>query len=795
MLAKRPGTSMVAVVALALGIGLTTLVFSVVEGVMLRGLPFDEADRLMTLERIRLAEPGRRESVPFDDFADWRDRQRSFEDLAAMADEGVVVSAEGTFPEQVQAARITPNTLSLLRAQPLAGRGLTEADAAPGAPSVALVGYRLWVNHLGGDPAAVGRTIRVDGEPTTVAGVMPEGFGFPHAHHLWRPLATMPPAERGRAARVQVVGRLAAGVTAGEAEVEIAGIARQLAAEHPENEGTSATLGPYVQRELPDRVSSLLLTMLTAVFGVLLVACVNVTNLQLARAADRAHEVAVRTALGSSRWRIVRQHLAEGVLLSAAGALAGLAIARTGTALFMNGVGDTSPPFWIDVRIDRAVLLFVTAVTVLSALVSSVLPGWRASRADVNAALKDESRGATGVRIGAFSRWLVVVEVTASCMLLVVSGLMIRSITATSRLDYPYATEDVFYAQVNLPADLPASAPREQRNAALQLRVEAIEQAIARVRGVRRVALASELPGQNDGERVSIEGVVYASDADRPRARRVAVTAGLFDVLRVAPSAGRVIAAEDRDGALPVAVLEETFARRHFAGGAALGRRIRYSESAPWLTVVGIVPDLGLPDETGLPAAGAYVPLAQQPSSWPVILASTAGDPIAITPDVRRAIAGVSDRAPVSDPNSLAGELWRRGWAFRLFGGLFLSFGLAALLLAAAGLYGVMALGVRRRTREIGVRLALGASRRRVLTTVLWQGLWRVALGIVLGLVPGWFIGTRLTALLANVEASDPVVHVTTAATLLAAGALACLAPAVRAAGVDPAEALRGVRS
>jgi predicted permease len=575
------------------------------------------------------------------------------------------------------------------------------------------------------------------------------------------------------------------GVSIDKASTELTAIATQLALEHPENQNTTASFGPFVERSIPARVRTTLVTMLGAVFGVMLIACVNVTNLQLARAMERAKEVAIRSALGSSRWRIVRQLLVEGLLLSAVGSLIGLAIAQGGAAGFMRAIADTRPPFWIDVRLDPVVLLFVAGITVATALVSSVMPGWRVARTDVNAILNDETRGTTGLRMGVFSRWLVVIEVTASCVLLIVSGLMIRSILATSRLDYPFPTKDVFMARMIL-------TPDDGVAGAQALEIERIEARVASVPGVRAAALSSGLPGGSSNTTFAFEGEAPATGPDRPRAGRFVATPGFFRVMRVAPVAGRMIDQDDRFGKPAVAVVDQTFARRYLSAGPVLGRRFRFDgENQPWLTIVGVVPDLAPPGQSNPPPATVYAAMAQSRVQSVSLLAWTANDPVSLTAPIRAAVAEINDRIPVTGANSAADELWRQGWALRVFGGLFLVFGFAALILASAGLYGVMAFSVRRRTQEIGVRMALGASRGRVMRTILWQGLWRVAVGVALGLVPGWFVGTLMRALLEHVDAADPIVHTATVVTLLAAGVFACLVPALRAASVDPLTALR----
>ena len=413
------------------------------------------------------------------------------------------------------------------------------------------------------------------------------------------------------------------------------------------------------------------------------------------------------------------------------------------------------------------------------------MPGWRVARADVNAILNDETRGTTGLRMGVFSRWLVVIEVTASCVLLIVSGLMIRSILNTSRLDYPFPTKDVFTARMILTPDDGVAGARA-------LEIERIEARVTSVPGVRAAALASGLPGGSSNTTFALEGEPPVTGPDRPHAGRFVATPGFFRVMRVAPVAGRLITADDRFGKPPVALVDQTFVARYLTGGPVLGRRFRFGdEKQPWLTIVGVVPDLAPPGQSNPPPATAYLAMAQSRVENVSLLAWTANDPVSLTAPIRAAVAEINDRIPITRADSAAAELWKQGWALRVFGGLFLAFGFAALVLASAGLYGVMAFSVRRRTQEIGVRMALGASRGRVLRMVLWQGTWRVAAGVLLGLVPGWFVGTLMRSLLEQVDAADPVVHTATVVTLLAAGGFACLVPALRAASVDPLTALR----
>jgi len=796
MIARQPGASALAVVALALGIGLTTTMFSIVQGAILRGLPFPESEKIQYLSLVRPSTPGEGQTPSYHDFVDWRTGQHSFESLEGFVRDGISVTGPGGYPIQLSGARLTPGVLRALRIAPLMGRGFTEEDAAAGAPGVILIGYEIWESRFQSRPDIIGETLYVNGVPSTVIGVMPPKFGFPQEQNAWQPLSFTLEPRRGGGGRVGVIGRLRDGVSIDAAAADMATIADQLAAAYPDsNKDTRILVGPYVEQFIGAEVVSTLFTMLGAVFGVMIIACVNVTNLQLARAAERTKEVAVRVALGAGRWRIIRQALIEGLLLSGAGAGIGLGLAWAGTWMFMRAIVDTNPPFWIDVRLDPVVLIFVTGITITAALVSSLVPGWRLARADVNDSLKDDSRGTTSLRMGRFTRGLVIVEVAVSCILLVVSGLMIRSIVATSQLSFPFATEDVFVGRYLLDQRLfPEQADLARTNAV-------IDERLSRIPGVRAVALGTDVPrATSGGTRVEVEGKEYESVEAYPNIRAISVSDRYFDVLGVQTVLGRSFGSGDVADGLPVAIVDEGFARRHLAEGA-IGRRIRFGrrtedgmnfDNAPWLTVVGVVPLL-IEDATSTQVGDlVFRPMTQAPNRAPLVLASTPGDPMAIAGSVRQVLAGIGDGIPVTNVNTLAGQLWQQGWAIRIFGGLFTLFGLAALLLAATGLYGVMAFSIRQRAQEIGVRMAMGADRSRVLRMVMWQGVWRVAAAIIVGLVPGWWVGTQMSALVRGVTAADPLVHSVTAATLLLSGILATLAPALRAASIDPIHALRG---
>ncbi|HXI21744.1 MAG TPA: ABC transporter permease, partial [Gemmatimonadales bacterium] len=402
----HPGLAAISILALALGIGLTATMWSITYGGILRGLPFEQADRIIHLEQARADHGVNSRSVPVSDFAAWREQQKSFEDLAAYGEGTVNLSGLEGPPERFDGGFVTAATFTQLRVQPALGRLFNEADNRPGAAPVVILGWDLWQSRLGGDRAVIGKSIRANGVSREIVGVMPRGFLFPTNAHIWLPRTMDPLAQPwGQGDGLEVFGRLKPGVTLAQARQEFETICARLAQDHvKENEGVTPVLKPFTEEYIGKEPIIMLWTMMAAVFGVLLIACSNVANLLLARAAARTKEVAVRTALGASRWRIASQFLAESFVLAATGALLGTGIAWVGARLFMNAIRDTEPPFWIDIKVDGAVLAFTAGITILAALISGVIPAIQATRANIHDVLKDESRGSSSLRMGKFSR-------------------------------------------------------------------------------------------------------------------------------------------------------------------------------------------------------------------------------------------------------------------------------------------------------------------------------------------------------------------------------------------------------
>jgi putative ABC transport system permease protein len=787
MLLKRPGTTILAAAAIALGIGLTTTMFSIVDAAFLRGLPFDRPGELVAIGRQRANDNGFG-PVPPHDFVDFHAAQRSFQDIAGATGFQPNVSIGSQPPERYRGARITWNTLSLLRTRPQIGRDFVEADARADAPPVVLISHTIWVGKFDGARDVVGKTIRANNITLTIVGVMPPKFGYPNQADIWVAERIELPVKRGEGRSLDVIGRLKKGVSPAEATAEMKTIARQLEAQYPENKDQSAVVMPYTRSRIGPQIIATLSTMLAAVFGVLLIACVNVTNLQLARAAERMKEMAVRCAIGATRWRIVRQLLIEGLMLSAAGAVAGLAIAYVGTTLFANAIVDTNPPFWIQVYVNGRAMALVGALTMIAALASSLIPALRIARQDLNGVLKDEGRSSTGLRVGFFSRALVVVEMTLSFVLLVVSGLMVKSVINSTTVTYPFDTS-VLAASVTVP-----DAEYRSFTQAHDV-MDRMRNRLAAVPGVTNVAIATGVPDNGGGAYpVTLEGEApAAAGANRPNVRLVDISPEYFDVLGVRLREGRTVTPADAHGTGRVAIVNDAFVKKFFPKGDALGKRIKTGPPTQqeFRTVVGVVPDLVVARQPGDIFEVVYSPFSQNDARFATFFMSSALPAATISLPLRRAMMEVDPNLALFNINVLRDGLDQRYWHFRVFGGLFMTFGVAALVMSAAGLYGVMSFAVRRRTQEIGVRMALGADRQRITRMVVRQGLWQVGIGMAVGFGGGGFLGGALTPLLFNVKPWDPIVFAGTIAVLGTAGLLASYIPAIRAASVDPMLALR----
>ncbi|MFL5386192.1 MAG: ABC transporter permease [Longimicrobiaceae bacterium] len=788
-LVHNPGFAAVTVVTLALGIGLTTTMFSIVYGALMRGLPYEHAERIVSVRRANPVRDFQEMSVTPHDFVDYRAQARSFEGLAAFSSGTVNVSGSEK-PERFDGAYMSANAFDVLRARPLLGRTFRPGEDAVGAPAVVVLGHEIWQSRFRGDRAIIGRTIRVNGEQAEVIGVMPPRFAFPVSEKLWVPLRRPLEAKRGDGNDVFVFGRLKPGVTLDRANVEMAAIAKRLATSYPEsNRDITAYVEPYTKSFIGKEPTALLMTMLFAVFLVLLIACANVANLLLSQAAMRAKEVGIRTAMGATRMRIVLQFLTEPLALAGIGAVLGVGLAAVGVKLFNASIASTDPPFWIDIKIDGPILAFVVAVTLFATFVSGVLPAVRASGANVNEVLKDESRGSSSFRGGRLSKALVVFEIALSMGLLVAAGLTIKSVTRLRTNDFGFPTQSIFTARVGLPESV-------YRDSAAQIRFyDELYRRLSTLQGVESYTLAGMLPALGSPEQsFAVQGKAYAADKDYPQTHFVTTYPGYFQTFAVAVQ-GRDFNTSDTQSSEPVAIVNRTLAAKYFGRQDPIGRQIRLGDSKstePWRTIVGVVPDMwhdGLENED--PQA-VYLPFPQSPQRYmSVTIRPRGSSPGAMTGPVRTLVSGMDPDLPIYFVKTLQERIDEDAWFYRVFGGLFVIMGGVALVLAAVGLYGVMAFNVSRRTREMGVRMALGAKPGDVVGLIVRQGMVQLAIGLVLGLGLAWQLGRLLKIILFQVTAMDPLVYGATISVLVLAAVAASLVPARRATRVDPMVALR----
>ncbi len=793
MLLKHPGLSLIVVLTLGLGIGLTTAVFSLINGAMYKGLPFPDGDRVMIVGTADPARDIRFDMVSIHDFVEWREEQTTFYELAAFNVQTVNLAGSEGRPERYTATTATANMFDVLRVSPILGRGFQEGDDRPGAEPVIIIGYDVWQDRFGGSPTAIGATVRANGRIRTIVGVAPQGFAFPDREKLWVPLELDPNASaRGEGMRFYAMGRLRDGASLDQARAELATIARRLELEYPEtNEGLSATAMSFSQLVVGPEFAGMIYTMLSAALGVLLIACANVANLLLARASVRTREVAVRNALGANRRQIIAQMMTEVFILSVIGGALGVAVGHSGVAWFDSVTNIEPPPFWITFGFDHRVVLFVIGTVLLSCLISGLVPALRASSLNINEALKDEARGSSSLRIGKLSGGLVVTEIALSCALLILAGLMIKSIVELKAQDLPFATENVFTARlVLLEEDYPDAESRIRFYEELLPKVRAIP-------GVEAATLSDGLPASGNGARViQIEGVSYATEEDYPSPREGIVTPGYFETFDASVLQGRAFTNMDRRESPPVAVVNESFVRNFFPDGDALGRRLRMvlaDGPSDWMTVVGVVPDMKMEgiDNFQASPAGYYIPITQSPVGTSVRIAiRTRGAPLAITSDVRTAVESLDRNLPIYEVLSMTDVIAKETWFFWIFGYVFMVLGIIALLMGTIGLYGVMSFAVNRRTQEMGIRMALGANATSLVRLVMRRGAVQMGVGIVLGIGIAALAASPLAVLLYRGDPRDPAVFGLVVLALALTGLLASFVPARRVTKVDPVTAL-----
>ena len=817
---KERAFSALAILVLALGICGVTTMFSVVNGAMLRGFSFPNADRLASANFIDPTSAnffGVNGQISAMDFEEIRSVQQSFDRFAAYLDGSTVnVTVDGR-PQRYTGAYVTEDFLPSLGVTPMLGRDFTTADNKPGAEKVALVGYNVWQRDFGGSPDIVGKNVRINGKPATIVGVMPQGFAFPTNEDLWLPLfSEFPPRPRNDPANVNpaVLGTLKPGVSLDQANAEFTALAKRLAEAYPQTNKPFNT--GQVQRLIdaftPRPLRGTLYTMLGFCVGVLLIACVNVMNMQFARATVRAKELAIRSSLGATRKRLLRQMLTESLLLAGIGGGIGVALAYGATDWLHTTVRnlENPPPAYIRFDVDGAVLAITVAAALLSAVASGLLPAWMSVRANATAILRDGGRGTTSHRMTLVTRGLVVFQIVVTCVLLIGSLLQVRSILNQQAIDFGYDTSGVLSARMGLmDGDYPSDDMRKLFYDRLvrELRGSAEFSAVALTNRFRMV-FSGNAP-------IEIDGKQYKENRDRPQANFEQVTAGFFDVTGQRVLQGRPFADDDLDAKQPVAIVNVAFARRHFGADNPVGRRFRSvtndgTVQGPWRTIVGVVTTvrmLGPFNTANVDDSGFYVPFCVNPTGpftpapfinqfATVVVKPRPGQRAdALANALRREVQKVDPNLPlyfVGTPRSQVEVFLAQN---RIVATMFSIFGLVAVILASVGIYGVMSFAVSQRTQEFGVRMALGASGSRILHMVLRQGVVQIVLGLTAGL--GLAFALALLAAdgiqntLFGVSGRDPGTYIAVASLVGVVSLLATVFPARRATRVDPLLALR----
>src|SRR5919106_688156 len=818
VLAKEKSFCFLAIFVLALGIGGATTQFAVVNAVVLRGFSFPHPEQLVTIGLIDPKASDQNNNfgngvIPTaQDYEDLKAAQKSCSLMAGYLSGFTINVTYKNNPQRYSGGYVTEDFFKITGVSPILGRDFTAADNKPGAERVIILGHEIWKRDFNGDPSVIGQNVRVNSKPATIIGVMPANYKFPNNEQLWTPLYNQfPPIPRGQLvigpnnAAPSVMGRLKPGVTLDQANAEFITIARQLAREYPKTNQnfTSATVKPLAQSLVGVQFRQTVWAMLAAVILVLLIACVNVMNMQFGRVALRAKELAIRGALGATRWRLVRQMLTESLVVAVFGAVAGVLVAYWSVDMLTRAL-DAQPagfglPYWIQFTIDARVLAFTVAITLVATLVSGLIPALISAHSNAAEMMKEGGRGNSSRLVNIITRLLVIGQIDLTAALLIAATLEIRSIRNQLQLDYGYDENAIYTARMALMEGAYTEDGRREffKRAVRELRANP-EFDSAALSDRFQMTFAG-------GGQYEVDGQNYLTDRDRPRGNFESVSDNYFSTLGLKILEGRDFTIDDADTKQPVAIVNTSFARKHWGNESPIGRRIRIfnpGKPQPWRTIVGVVPDTLMqgPFDQQTENAGFYMPLlgAEPAPQFCTILVRPRSGQRADTlgPALSKAVAEVDSNLPTyfaGTPARVHNEILG---ANRIIATLFSIFGAVAFLLSAVGLYGVMSFSVNQRTQEFGIRMALGADARRIFRMVMTQGAWQLILGLVLGasgaaLLLGVLAAAALQNILFKVNALDPFIYFLVAGLLTIVAAASCFVPARRATLVDPIEALR----
>lgn len=781
------------ILTLAFGIGLNTMIFTLVNAVLHKPVPVPGGDRLVSITDRSLVRDDQNMGISYPDFVDYKAQTNFYESFEATVDITGILSENDIAPQQFRVSRATSGIFSMVHANAMLGRTFLPSDNQASAPPIIVLGYDIWQERYAGQTSAIGRQVRVDGQPATIVGVMPKGYQFPGNIDAWMPLVQNADLAKRDNRKLRAFAILKPGISIGEANTQLDAVAARLAGQYPEDKDLGLSVLTFHQRFNGGSIRIVFLMMLAAVGFVLLIACADVANMMLCRSLNRKREMSIRAALGATRWRVIRQLMIESILLSILGGVAGLALAVSGVHWFdLAAPKNTVRPYWIDFTMDYTVFGYFAVICILSGVVFGIAPALRSSKPDLMGVLKEGSHTASRRRGGWLSGGLVIFQFALTVVLLTGAGIFItgmyRGLTANSFIP----ARQITTARLLLPTTRYKDADASRRF---------VDQLLPRLRaipGVSHAGIASDGPGLGAArQQIEIEHVIVDNSAKRPTVSFVPQTPGYLEMLRLPLLRGRDFNELDGTDHHEAAILTQDAANRLWPGQDPLGKRFRlYDEKdkdANWITVVGISADMVQdPQVKGSLVKEAppllFIPYRQVGWNRIAIVIESPADPM---PTVRKIVQGIDPELPVTNPLHLTEAIERQIWFLRVFGKIFLGFALIAMLMASVGLYALIAHATSSRTQEIGVRIAMGATIRNILLLVMKRGLWQIAGGLALGVAVAWPLARVITSMRIGVPNPDPFVMLGVSATLAAVGVFACWLPARRAAALDPVKAIR----
>ena len=794
LMVRRPTFTIIAVATLALGIGANTAIFSVVNAVLMRTLPYQEPERLVALWETS-AQPGQevndRNEVAMGNFLDWRAQVDAFDEIAALTYSNVNLTGVAE-PERIQGAVVTTNLFSTLGVQPAIGHAFVAEDEKPDSQRTVIVSHGLWQHRFGSDPEFIGKTLTLNGNPVVVVGIMPPAFDleFPITRQvdMWMPMRIAASNSDRQSHYLYVLGRLKRGVTLEQAQAGMNVLASQLQQQYPKtNSGRGANI-VSLHQQLVGKVQPYLRLLFAAVGFVLLIACANVASLMLARVTARHKEVAIRMAIGASRWRVVRQLLIESILLSSVSGLAGLLIAYWGTDLLV-AMAPTEVPRLGEVGLRAPVFAWTLGVSMITGVLFGLAPALGASKPDLNESLKEGGRSSAGTGRSRMRHILVVSEIALALVLLIGAGLMIRSFARLQNVSPGFDPKNLLTMNISLPRQ------KYGENATISSFFNRLLEAVGSVPGVEAVGGIDPLPlGGSDGTTgFVVEGAPSRAVGDRPEVGERTITSQYFDAMRIPVLKGRAFSESDREDAPRVVIINEALAQRFWPDEEAIGKRLGFRAKEPqiWHEVVGIVGNVKHRSLDADPKPELYFPYSQYPGTFMTLVARTASDPVNAIPAIRNQVLALDADQPVFDIKTMNERLSKSIAVSRFIMLMLVAFAGLSTLLAAVGIYGLMAYTVAQRTHEIGVRMALGAEASDVVKLVLRQGLKLVVAGVGLGVAGALALTRLMQSMLFNLSPTDPLTFTVISAILAGVALAACFVPARRAAKVDPMIALR----